>query len=88
MTTQNFSHTNKTNQYQVVADHSDVILTGTKADCYRKLNSINVESSKWGIVETLAPGETTTGDMVMPEPMEKRKSGPVDFSSLIHPDYR
>lgn len=87
MTTKTFTHTNTSNQYQVIGDHSEIILQGTKAECYRKYNSIDIESSKWGGVEVISPGETTSGNMDMWDG-QPVNSVNLDMTSLIHPDYR
>lgn len=58
--------TNRSNYYLLLGDTQTIILAGTKEQCKQAYNKIEIESSKYGGVEIVAPGETVESDMLVP----------------------
>ena len=58
------TYTNNTNEYQLVGNCKDVILQGTEKECISKMESMNVECSKWGVLEVIPPHSKTWGRFV------------------------
>jgi len=58
--------TNRSNYYLLLADTQTIIVAGTKEECEKAYNKIEIESSRYGGVEVVAPGETVESDMLVP----------------------
>lgn len=62
--------TNTSDKHLVVGNHADIISAHeTAQDATAAIAKIDVDSSRWGIIEVVAPGATTEGEMVAPRPM-------------------
>ena len=58
--------TNRSNYYLLLGDTQTIILAGTKEECEKAFNTIEIGSSKYGGVEVVAPGESVESDMLVP----------------------
>ena len=56
----------KSKKHQLIGNHGEVIVEGSKKECYARMNIIDIESSKWGIVEVVSPGQNTSGTLLKP----------------------
>jgi len=59
-------YANESKNHQLIGNHEEVIVEGSKKECYTRMNTIDIESSKWGIVEVVSPGQSTSGTLLKP----------------------
>ena len=57
-------HTNTTVEHQLVGNSKEVLFQGSHQDCLSLMNKIDVASSKWGLLQVVAPNETVEGTYV------------------------
>lgn len=57
------TYTNSTSNYQLIGSYKDVIFAGSEAECYAELDKLDIENSKWGSAEVVAPGKTIKGTL-------------------------
>jgi len=55
---------NKTNQYQLVGNCEDIILTGSEIECQNQMDLIQVENSKWAVIHLVGPNTTVQCNLV------------------------
>ena len=67
MTKTTNKHTNTTGEHQLVGNSKEVIFQGSHSECLSLMNKIGVASSKWGVLQIVAPNETVEGEYVSHE---------------------
>lgn len=81
--------TNTTDKYLLVGNSSDIIaaydtLDEANQDIDNQVG--NIESSKWGVVRILTPGQSDQADYCQSVPLtksEKEAQNAIDYSSII-----
>ena len=59
-------YANESKNHQLIGNHEEVIVEGSEKECHARMNKIEIESSKWGIVEVVSPGQNTRGTLLKP----------------------
>jgi hypothetical protein len=76
-------HTNNTTMFQVVGNKSVVVGEfATMAEANASVESVVICDSEFGTLETVAPGETVSGEFQVPEPIDTTNADPDPFGVL------
>ena len=76
-------HTNNTTMFQVVGNKSVVVGEfATSAEANASVESVVICESEFGTLETVAPGQTVSGEFHVPEPVDTTNADPDPFGIL------